>query len=88
MNVTLVNPKDDEELALTLNAKKNRIKKADFVKAMETSGIAPKVFENMVAKYQKLLPKFNEVIDMSFLDDEDKEMYKQSIASRLRRLNR
>jgi len=88
LNVTLVNPKDDEELALTLNAKKNRIKKADFVKAMETSGIAPKVFENMVAKYQKLLPKFNEVIDMSFLDDEDKEMYKQSIASRLRRLNR
>ena len=86
LNVTLVNPKDDEELALTLNAKKNRIKKADFVKAMETSGIAPKVFENMVAKYQKLLPKFNEVIDMSFLDDEDKEMYKQSIASRLRRL--
>ena len=85
LNVTLVNPKDDEELALTLNAKKNRIKKADFVKAMETSGIAPKVFENMVAKYQKLLPKFNEVIDMSFLDDEDKEMYKQSIASRLRR---
>ncbi|MBE6227886.1 MAG: hypothetical protein E7120_03310 [Bacteroidales bacterium] len=84
----MVNPKDDEELALTLNAKKNRIKKADFVKAMETSGIAPKVFENMVAKYQKLLPKFNEVIDMSFLDDEDKEMYKQSIASRLRRLNR
>ena len=88
LNVTLVNPKDDEELALTLNAKKNHIKKADFVKAMETSGIAPKVFENMVAKYQKLLPKFNEVIDMSFLDDEDKEMYKQSIASRLRRLNR
>ena len=86
LNVTLVNPKDDEELALTLNAKKNRIKKADFVKAMETSGIAPKVFENMVSKYHKLLPKFNEVIDMSFLDDEDKEMYKQSIAARLKRL--
>ena len=85
LNVTLVNPKDDEELALTLNAKKKHIKKADFVKAMETSGIAPKVFENIVAKYQKLLPKFNEAIDMSFLDDEDKEMYKQSIASRLRR---
>lgn len=85
LNVTLVNPKDDEELALTLNARKKRIKKADFVKAMETSGIAPKVFENMISKYQKLLPKFNEVIDMSFLDDEDKEMYKQSIASRLRR---
>ena len=86
LNVTLVNPKDDEELALTLNARKKRIKKADFVKAMETSGIAPKVFENMVSKYHKLLPKFNEVIDMSFLDGEDKEMYKQSIAARLKRV--
>lgn len=86
LNVTLVNSKDDEELALTLNARKKRIKKADFVKAMETSGIAPKVFENMVSKYHKLLPKFNEVIDMSFLDEEDKEMYKQSIAARLKRL--
>ena len=84
LNVTLVNPKDDEELALTLNARKKLIKKADFVKAMETSGIAPKVFENMVSKYHKLLPKFNEVIDMSFLDGEDKEMYKQSIAARLK----
>jgi serine/threonine-protein kinase HipA len=88
LNVTLVNPKDDEELALTLNVRKKRIQKADFVKAMETSGIALKVFENMVSKYQKLLPKFNEVIDMSFLDDEDKEMYKQSIAARLKRLDR
>ena len=86
LNVALVNPKDDEELALTLNARKKRIKKADFLKAMETSGIAPKVFENMVAKYQKILPKFNEAIDMSFLDAEDKEMYKQSIASRLARI--
>ena len=57
-----------------------------YIKAMETSGIAPKVFENMVSKYHKLLPKFNEVIDMSFLDDEDKEMYKQGIASRLARV--
>ena len=86
LNVTLVNTKDDEELALTLNARKKRIKKADFLKAMETSGIAPKVFENMVGKYQKLLPKFNEAIDMSFLDAEDKEMYKQSITSRLSRV--
>ena len=86
LNVALVNTKDDEELALTLNARKKRIKKADFLKAMETSGIAPKVFENMVAKYQKLLPKFNEAIDMSFLDAEDKEMYKQSITSRLARV--
>ena len=86
LNVSMVNPKDTEELALTLNAKKKHIKKSDFVRAMETSGISPKVFDNILAKYRKLLPKFNETIDISFLDKEDKEIYKQSIASRLARI--
>lgn len=86
LNVSMVNPKDTEELALTLNAKKKRIKKSDFVRAMETSGISPKVFDNILAKYRKLLPKFNEIIDLSFLEKEDKEIYKQSIASRLARI--
>ena len=86
LNVSMVNPKDTEELALTLNAKKKRIKKSDFVRAMETSGISHKVFDNILAKYRKLLPKFNEIIDLSFLDKEDKEIYKQSIASRLARI--
>ncbi len=86
LNVSLVNPKDTEELALTLNARKKHIKKSDFVKAMALSGIAPKVFDNMVAKYNKLLPKFNEIICMSFLNAEDKELYMQSIAARLGRM--
>ena len=86
LNVSMVNPKDTEELALTLNAKKKRIKKSDFVRAMETSGISPKVFDNILAKYRKLLPKFNEIIDLSFLDKEDKEIYRQSITSRLARI--
>ena len=86
LNVSMVNPKDTEELAITLNAKKKRIKKSDFVRAMETSGISPKVFDNIIAKYRKLLPKFNEIIDISFMDKEDKEIYKQSIASRLARI--
>ena len=86
LNVSMVNPKDTEELALTLNAKKKRIKKSDFVRAMETSGISPKVFDNILAKYRKLLTKFNEIIDLSFLYEEDKDLYKQSIASRLARI--
>ena len=86
LNVSMVNPKDTEELALTLNAKKKRIKKSDFVRAMETSGISHNVFDNILAKYRKLLPKFNEIIDLSFLGEEDKDLYKQSIASRLARI--
>lgn len=53
---------------------------------MELSGIAPKVFDNLLVKYKRLLPKFNEIIDMSFLDNDGKESYKQSIANRLGRI--
>ena len=59
LNVSMVNPKDTEEMALTLNGRKKRLKKSDFVSAMTLSGIASKVFDNMLEKYRKLLPKFH-----------------------------
>ena len=87
LNVSMVNPKDTEELALTLNGRKKRMKKSDFVRAMALSGIAPKVFDNMLEKYRKLIPKFYDMIDMSFLDDESKDAYKKGITSRLERMS-
>ena len=87
LNVSMVNPKDTEELALTLNGRKKRIKKSDFISAMTLSGISPKVFDNMLEKFRKLLPKFYDMIDISFLDDESKEAYKQGITSRLERMS-
>ena len=83
LNVSIVNPTDTEELALTLNGKKKRIRKIDFVTAMSSSGIPPKVFDNLITKYKKLLPKFYELIDCSFLSEEYKQAYKTFIASRL-----
>ena len=38
--------------------------------------------------YRKLLPKFFYMIDMSLLDDESKEAYKQSLTSRLERISK
>ena len=87
LNVSMANPKDTEEMALTLNGRKKRITKSDFVSAMTLSGIASKVFDNMLEKYRKLLPKFHGMIDMSFLNDECKETYKQGIVSRLERIS-
>ncbi len=62
------------------------MKKSDFVRAMTLLGIAPKVFDNMLEKYRKLLPKFYDMIDLSFLDDGSEEAYKQGITSRLERI--
>ena len=82
----MANPKDTEELALTLNAKKKNIRKSDFAEAMSRSGIPAKVLDNFLKKYSRLLPTFKEVIDRSFLSADDKEAYKAAITSRLERL--
>jgi len=83
VNVTIVNPADDEELALTLNGKKKKIKDSDFEKAFETSGIPAKVFANLKKKYIKLFPVFCSFIDSSFLDEPMKQSYKYLLAKRL-----
>ena len=49
----LVMPEDTEELALTLNGKKRKIKKADFVTSMQASGLEDKVIENIFNKFAK-----------------------------------
>lgn len=68
LNVSMVNPKDTEELALTLNGRKKRMKKSDFVSAMTLSGITPKVFDNMLEKYRKLLPKVQIITDRKSIE--------------------
>ncbi len=83
LNVAIVNPADDEELALTLNGRKKNLKDSDFEKAFETCGIPAKVFSNLKKKYIKLYPAFCDFIDSSFLDIQMKESYKALLAKRL-----
>lgn len=88
VNTTLINPADDEELALTLNGKKNKIKKHDFVSAMEKLNIDEKQQQNIFAKMEKARLKWMEKIEISFLSDEFKERYKQIISERFERINK
>lgn len=67
---------DEEELALNLNGKKNKLKKKDFELAMLGAGLDEKVIENIFKKYQKLIPKWKQFIDSSFLEDSKKDAYK------------
>lgn len=83
LNVSIANPADDEELALTLNGKKKKLKDSDFEKAFETCGIPAKVFSNLKKKYIRLYPAFCDSIDSSFLDDQMKADYKTLLAERL-----
>lgn len=88
INTTLVNPADDEELALHLNGKKKRIKKQDFVAAMNASHLDEKQQENIFMKMEKAKLKWLEYIDISFMSDDFKNRYKQIVIERFERINK
>lgn len=75
MRLAHINPKDDEELALSLNGRKKKLQKEDFIKAASTLGIENVVVERLINKYIKLLPKFEAVIQNSFLSVELKKVF-------------
>ena len=83
LNAVISNPADDEELALTLNGKKKRIKDADFKAVYRTCDVPEIVFDRVKKKYKDLLPKFEEEIQRSFLSDELKTFYINLLHRRL-----
>lgn len=86
INVHLVFPEDTEELALTLDGRKKKIGRNNFVRAMESSGLESKVIENIINKFMNAAPKWYDFIDISFLSQKLKEKYKAEIAGNLAKL--
>jgi serine/threonine-protein kinase HipA len=66
---------DDEELALTLNGKKKKLKQNDFVVAMKSAGISDKSISNIFTKFEKALPQWHNFIEISFLPESVKTEY-------------
>ena len=79
ISTSIVMPEDDEELALTLNGKKKKIKREDFEKVMSDSGMDEKSITNLFKKFEKAYPKWIEMIAQSFLPDEQQELYRGQI---------
>ena len=82
LSTKLVLPDDKDELALTLNAKKRKLKKSDFNHLLNTYKIDEKVIENIYEKYRKIVPQWLNFIDTSFLPQQMKEEYKSIINKR------
>ena len=87
LSTALAMPEDDEELALTLNGKKKRIKREDFEKAMRDSGIDEKAIANLFARFSKAIPKWHELIDVSFLPTDLQEAYHDKIDTMAKRIS-
>jgi serine/threonine-protein kinase HipA len=83
LSTTLVMPEDTEEMALTLNGKKRKIKRSDFVKSITASGVDLKIIEKTANKFIKALPTWFEYINNSFLPKDMQKRYKNLILKRM-----
>jgi serine/threonine-protein kinase HipA len=82
----LVNLNDTEELALTLNAKKRKLKYADFLAAFEKGGLSKKVLDNTLELFYYCKPEILAVLEKSFVRDDFKEKYFSLVNSRYKQL--
>ena len=82
----LVNPVDTEELALTLNAKKRKLKYADFLAAFENGGLSKKVLDNTLSLFVYAKPEMLSVLEKSFVSEEFQMKYRALMESRYRQL--
>ncbi len=83
LSTALVMPQDTEELALSLNGKKRKLKKEDFLFSMQVSGLDDKIIENIFKKFLKVQDEWMKFIDCSFLPKEMKNEYKSIINNKL-----
>jgi serine/threonine-protein kinase HipA len=82
LNVTIVNPDDEEELALTLMGKKKKLKREHFEQLGTGMGLTDKQIKGAFTRMEKNKPKAMDWIDRSFLSDKMKIAYKQVIEKR------
>lgn len=86
LNVAIVNPDDPEELALTLEGKKKKLKWEHFKRLGVSLGLNEKQLKGIAKRFQKNKPIAHGWIDNSFLSDDFKEKYKILLEERYHRL--
>lgn len=87
LNVVIVNPSDTEEMALTVNGKKNKLAKADFEALGKNMGLTNKqisgVFDRMIFNKKHAV----EWIEKSFLSNTMRDKYLAKISENYQNIN-
>ena len=73
---------DDEELALTLNGKKKKIRQGDFLVLSKRFGLEDKTTDNIFLKFKNVIPSWQDFIEISFLPPELKTRYRELVAKK------
>jgi len=86
LNAAIVNPEDKEEMALTLNGRKNKLEKIDFETLGDNLGLTAKQITSVFRRFYKLKSKAINWIDTSFLSNKMKTLYKEKMEERYNRI--
>jgi serine/threonine-protein kinase HipA len=86
LNVTIANPDDREEMALSLGGKKSRFKKADFLSYGLKLGLTDKQINSVFNRFHKFKKKGVQWIRHSFLSVEMQEAYLRLMEERYGRI--
>ena len=86
LNVSIVNPKDKEELALTLEGKKSKLKRDHFESLGKGLGLTDKQIQGVFNRFYKKKDDAMKWINASFLSVEMKEKYKTVLLERYERI--
>lgn len=82
LNTALVIADDNEETALTINGKKNRLTKKDFDALALSMGINMKVLKDINDKFEQVLPDWIALIKQSFLSKYMQKRYIEFIQTK------
>ena len=77
---------DREETALTLNGKKRRISRDDFMQFGTTLRLTEKQIENVFSRFSKQLPSVFQLLEKGFCNPKMKERYRVLLQERADRL--
>jgi serine/threonine-protein kinase HipA len=86
LNVAIILPEDEEELALTLQGKKKKFKREHFESFGLDLGLNIKQIKGVFKRFETKKIAVFDLIDNSFLSDNAKTNYKELINQRLTRL--
>ena len=82
--VNLVIPADTEQLALTLNGKKNNIHRKDFTEFARVCGIPPHAADNLVASIVNRYSQYTALCRNSLLPEQMKNDFEKLISERIK----
>lgn len=86
LNTLLLITDDKEESALTINDKKSKLKIEDFNQLAKTLQISEKAVESIYKKFRIIKPKWIDFIEISFLNNDIKQAYIDTLNTRFNKL--